>query len=113
MPLINDSIHSLSAVAAAASDAGATWLYGNPLFLKPCAQKAFFPMLEQHFPHLVRRYRERYERHEYLRGPYVEKIAERLETIRRRYGLNQRREHNALNSWVGGRQLSLFTAQSD
>jgi DNA repair photolyase len=108
MPLINDSVASLSAVAQSAAAAGAGYLYGNPLFLKPCAQKAFFPMLEEHFPHLVRRYRERYERNAFLRGPYVALITERLESIRRKYGLTHRRETPALNTWIGDEQLSLF-----
>lgn len=111
MPLINDSVASLSEVAAAAAAAGASYLYGNPLFLKQCAQKAFFPMLEQHFPHLVGRYRERYGRKAYLDGPYVGKIAERLESIRQKYGLTHRREKPALNAWIGDGQLSLFGAQ--
>ncbi|HYO84529.1 MAG TPA: radical SAM protein, partial [Bryobacteraceae bacterium] len=47
MPLINDSEASISAVAEQASSSGAAYMYGNVLFLKPCAQKAFFPMLAQ------------------------------------------------------------------
>jgi DNA repair photolyase len=113
MPLINDSVANLSAVAAAAADAGASYLYGNPLFLKPCAQKAFFPMLAEHFPHLVRRYRERYEKYAYLRGSYVEIIRSRLESVRVKYGLNHRRERDALNTWIGDSQLSLFETQTD
>lgn len=90
MPLINDSAESISAVAQQASAAGATYLSAGVLFLKPCAQKAFFPMLEEHFPHLVRRYRERYEKQAYLRGSYNETIAERVKEIREHYGLVQK-----------------------
>jgi hypothetical protein len=70
-------------------------------------------MLEQHFPHLLRRYRERYERHAYLRGSYVEVIRERLESVRVTYGLNHRSEQKALNTWIGENQLSLFEVQID
>src|ERR1017187_2207945 len=62
MPLINDSEKSIDAVARAASEAGATTLHGNVLFLKPCSKQVFLPFLEMHFPHLARRYRERFER---------------------------------------------------
>jgi DNA repair photolyase len=108
MPLINDSMASLSAVGVAAAEAGVSYLYGNPLFLKACAQKAFFPMLEEHFPHLVRRYRERYEKHAYLRGPWVEAIRQRLESVRQKYGLTHSREQNAPAAWIGASQLGLF-----
>lgn len=83
MPLINDSYENLRAVGQAAAEAGARSLHGNVLFLKSCAQKAFFPMLEAKFPHLVRRYRERYENGSgFLCGPYVEAIGRRLERVR-------------------------------
>ena len=59
---------------------------GGVLFLKPCAQKAFFPFLEESFPALVRRYRERYSGRAFLDGHYPEKIAERIQEIRERTG---------------------------
>jgi DNA repair photolyase len=90
MPLINDSERSLDALGRAASEAGATWLYGNVLFLKPCAKQVFMPFVEQHFPKLARRYRERFERAAYLRGEYVEVARERVEAVRQRYGMNRR-----------------------
>jgi DNA repair photolyase len=91
MPLINDSYDSLRAVATAAAEAGAASIHGNVLFLKPCAQKAFFPMLEEHFPHLARRYRERYEQSNgFLRGPYNDVIKERLDQVRAETNLNTR-----------------------
>ena len=76
MPLINDSEESLDAVCAAAKAAGAASFSAAPLFLKPCAAQVFLPWLEQRFPHLVRRYRERYGAHAYLQGHYPELIRE-------------------------------------
>jgi DNA repair photolyase len=90
MPLINDSDASLDAVAQASARAGARRLGGNVVFLKPCAQNAFFPFLEEHFPALLRRYRERFERDAFLRGAYPDTIRERLARIRRRYALDAR-----------------------
>lgn len=106
MPLLNDSRASLSEVARQAREAGASFLYGNVLFLEPCAQKAFFPMLEREFPHLVRRYRERYERQAFLEGPYVESIRRRVEEIRAAYGLAARPEASV--DWADDPQLALF-----
>jgi DNA repair photolyase len=109
MPLINDSVANLSAVARAAKDSGAIYMYGNVLFLKPCAQKTFFPMLERDFPHLVRRYRERYEKQFFVRGEYVETIRRRTEEIRTRYGLTRKPEKDE-PAWAADDepQLALF-----
>jgi DNA repair photolyase len=90
MPLINDSESSLNAICEAAALNGASFFSAAPLFLKPCAQQVFFPFLEQHFPHLLARYRERYLQHAYLRGHYPEMIQERVHKIRERHKLISR-----------------------
>jgi DNA repair photolyase len=112
MPLINDSRASLAKVAHAAANAGAVYLMGGVLFLKPCAQKAFFPFLEENFPHLVRRYRARYSGSAFLNGHYPEKIAERLREIRERYGLTHKPAGYKPEQWMAEPQMELFTLQS-
>ena len=87
LPLINDSEPSLDAVAEAAAAHGARCFAANLLFLQPCAAAVFLPFLETEFPHLVRRYRERYGRGAYLRGDYAETIRARVREIRARHGL--------------------------
>jgi DNA repair photolyase len=87
MPLITDQPDRLDRLAKAARDRGATYFGGGVLFLMPCSRKVFFPFVEKHFPHLLRRYREKYEREAYLKGPYREIIRERIASIRDRYGL--------------------------
>jgi len=106
MPLINDSERSLEAVCAAAATNGACSFSAAPLFLKPCAQQVFFPFLEQRFPHLVRRYRERFQRNAYLTGDYPELIAERVRKIRERHKLATREAPE----WPLDDQLDLFAA---
>jgi DNA repair photolyase len=91
MPLINDSEASLDRVCEAAALYGASSFSAAPLFLKPCAAQVFIPFLEARFPHLVRRYRERFEKSAYLKGHYPETIAERVERIRARHKLSMRR----------------------
>jgi DNA repair photolyase len=110
MPLITDSVANLSAVAQAASEAGATYMMGGVLFLKPCAQKAFFPFLEEHYPHLVRKYRERYEKTAWIRGPYADVIAKRVSEIRQRFGLTTKPDRYEPDLWPGEQQLPLFGA---
>jgi DNA repair photolyase len=108
MPLINDSEASLNRVCEAAARNGATSFSAAPLFLKPCAQRVFLPFLEQSFPHLVRRYRERFEKSAYLRGHYPEMIAERVEKIRARHNLDRRREPESPAPPFEVDQLELF-----
>jgi DNA repair photolyase len=108
MPLINDSERSLDGICQAAVQNGACFFSAAPLFLKPCAQQVFFPFLEQQFPHLVRRYRERYEKNAYLRGHYPEMIKERVRKIRERYKLAAQEAPE----WPVDDQLELFERQS-
>jgi DNA repair photolyase len=108
MPLINDSDPSLDALAQAASRAGAEGFGGNVLFLKPCARQVFLPFVEERFPLLARRYKERYERSAYLRGAYPERIQERIARIRQRYGLDRSPSRPEPELWPRNAQLALF-----
>ena len=104
MPLINDSEKNLEEVCAAAEANGASAFSAGPLFLKPCARQVFFPFLDRHFPHLVRRYRERFEKNAYLTGAYVEILEERVRRIRSRHRMQ------AWNppEWPVDGQMTLF-----
>jgi DNA repair photolyase len=113
LPLLTDSDASLDAVARAARTAGARGFGGNVVFLKPCARQVFFPFLEEKFPTLVRRYRERFERSAYLRGDYPERIKERIARIRRRYGFDQMAKPDEPELWPKAPQLSLFDGLFD
>ena len=105
MPLINDSEMSIEAVCAAAAASGASSFSASPLFLKPCAQQVFFPFLEQYFPHLLRRYKERYQANSYLKGHYPEMIRERVQKVLSRHKLAPREPVE----WPVDDQLELFT----
>jgi DNA repair photolyase len=87
MPLITDQEARLDRLAKAARDHGASYFGGGVLFLQPCSRKVFLPFVEQRFPHLLRRYQERYEASAYLKGAYCDMIRERVAEIRDRYGL--------------------------
>jgi DNA repair photolyase len=92
LPALNDSPASLEAVARAAADHGARFLYGNVLFLMPSAMKQFMPFLEREFPRLVKRYRKLYARSAYLNGEYKEQISNLLADLRARFGLDGHRD---------------------
>ncbi len=112
MPLITDQEPRLDRLAKAARDHGATYFGGGVLFLMPCSRRVFFPFVERHFPHLLRRYKERYESEPYLRGPYRDMIRERLAAIRDRYGLASYPPHK---DWAPGidPQGNLFATMPD
>src|SRR5216684_3345671 len=108
MPLINDSEKSLDGVCQAAAENGASAFSAGPLFLKPCARQVFFPFLEQHFPHLVRRYKERFEKSAYLKGHYPEALSARVEKLVSRYGLAPRDAEELPSGWPVDPQMGLF-----
>jgi DNA repair photolyase len=111
LPLINDSEASLDAICKAAAEAGAQAFSAAPVFLKSCAQKVFFPFLEASFPHLLRRYRERFEASPYLRGRYPEMLRERVRKIRERHQL-RKREDRPPPEWPVDPQFDLFSERS-
>jgi len=108
MPLINDSELSIDALVQAAARAGAKTFWWNVLFLKPCSKQVFLPFIKERFPSLERRYKERYGRAAYLRGAYPEIIRERVERIRKRYGLDRSDPQPEPELWPHVEQIDLF-----
>ena len=92
LPGLTDRASDLEVLARAARDAGACWFAASVLFLMPASRKQFLPFLEEKFPRLAARYREYYERSGYAPGSYRAEIAERFAGLRRKYGLDARRE---------------------
>ncbi len=113
MPLINDSERGIDAVARAAKAAGALRFHSNILFLSPSSYAVFVPFLEANMPSLVRRYRERYARTQYLKGEYPQMIGERVAAIRARHGFETKRDQRLPHAWAGQQQLSLFADVPD
>ena len=110
LPLITDRERDLDRLAKAAKDAGARYFGGGVLFLMPSAQKVFFPFLRERFPHLLRRYEERYKKRPYLRGAYIEDLKVRVRKIRERYGLASAPVEYRPEMWEDERQGELFPA---
>ncbi len=109
LPLLTDSEASLDAVAQAARSAGSKTFGGQVVFLKPCARQVFLPFLEERFPLLVRRYRERFDRAAYLSGEYPQRIAERMARIQKRYGFREGfHSQEEPELWPKDLQLALF-----
>jgi len=112
LPLITDRDRDLDRLAKAAKDAGAQYFGGGVLFLMPSAQKVFFPFLRERFPHLLRRYEERFRKNPYLRGPYTDELRQRVRKIRDRYGLASAPVDYRPELWEDERQQELFPINS-
>jgi len=107
LPLLNDDEAGIDRLAAAAAKAGAKHFSGNVVFLKPCTHQVFFPFLEEHFPHLLRKYQDHFLKNSFLRGAYPDKIRQRMETVRSRHGLDQRFPDYKPQDWEEEPQLEL------
>ncbi len=94
LPGITDSPANLEAVVRAAATAGARHIFAGPLFLKPCSAAVFLPFLEQHFPHLVENYRERYQDRSFLPASYGKRIGQLIARFRQKYGIGRNNNNN-------------------
>jgi DNA repair photolyase len=91
LPGISDSPEQLADVVKAARDAGATGVWTNVLFLKPGTREHFMDALGRDWPDLVPLYEELYAKGAYLRGPEAKEVRQRVDELRRRYEVADRR----------------------
>jgi DNA repair photolyase len=66
MPGINDAPEQVAKIVELATEAGATSIGGQTLFLRGSVRKVFFDWLREHRPDLLPRYEELYRRGAYL-----------------------------------------------
>lgn len=85
VPGITDSPADLEAVIRAAAEAGADYVFANPLFLKPCSAAIFLPFLEQNFPCLADNYRQRYHDRAFLPPAYAKRLSQLVHRLREKY----------------------------
>jgi DNA repair photolyase len=107
LPGLTDSPEDLDALARAACDAGALWLWGNVLFLMSASLKQFLPFVEQKFPKLARQYRQWYGQGGYAPESYRQQLSERLAGLRRKYGLGVHPQEVHERVWLPA-QMSLL-----
>ena len=113
LPGITDSPADLEAVVRAAAGAGARHIFAGPLFLKPCSAAIFLPFLEEHFPHLVGNYRQRFQDRSFLPASYGKRVAQLITRFRQKYGIPRNDPRGAMyaNKWpiqALDEQLKLF-----
>jgi DNA repair photolyase len=110
LPGITDDRRNLERVARAAARAGACNFAVNALFLMPSAQKAFFPFLEQQFPHLMEKYSRLYGSGAYVGSQYKAKLRAMCDELRKKYKLTGPRRQYAAEAFAPSEQMHLFTA---
>ena len=101
LPGITDTKSNLEKVVIAAKEAGAAYIYANPLFLKPCSMKVFMPFLEKEFPHLVPAYEKRYGEKAFVSAAYRKQIVALMDNLCRKHGLPDRKERQKVREFIG------------
>lgn len=99
LPGLTDGEADLDALMRAARDSGAQWIAGNVLFLMPASWKSFMRFLEVKFPKLARQYRDWFRGYGNAPESYRKEISERVERLRRKYGLGSRPKRPETQSW--------------
>jgi DNA repair photolyase len=95
MPGITDMRSSIEAVAKAAAEAGAQFLFAGALFLKPCSLPTFFEFVQQNFPQMLSAYEKRYSANAFVSPEYRKRIRDLVESIRAKYKLGSRYLENS------------------
>jgi DNA repair photolyase len=87
LPEITDSPADLEDVVRTSARAGASFVFANCLFLKPCSAKVFLPFLRENFPHLVPVYAKRYSDRAFASAAYNRRIAGLIAKFRAKHGI--------------------------
>src|SRR5438132_4776360 len=90
IPGITDREGDLEAVAEAAREAGAQWVFSGVLFLMPSSAKQFLPFVCAKFPRLAKQYEQWFAKNGYAPEEYRRKASERVARIREKYGFRSR-----------------------
>ncbi len=111
VPGITDSPKDLESLVRTAAEAGADYVFANPLFLKPCSAAVFLPFLEQNFPHLAENYRLRYQDRAFLPPAYAKRLSQLIAQLREKYKITRERRPAYATKWPVqsfDEQLNLF-----
>jgi DNA repair photolyase len=111
VPGITDAPKNLEALVRAAAEAGADYVFANPLFLKPCSAAIFLPFLEKSFPHLAENYRRRYQDRAFLPPAYTRRLGHLIARLREKHKLGRRDRAAYATKWpvqAFEAQLELF-----
>ncbi len=108
LPEITDHARDLEALVKAASEAGAKYVFANPLFLKPCSAAVFLPFVEENFPALAEFYQKRYSDRAFLPKGYGERLSQLMAALRRRYGIGDKHARSSRKAHIEVAQMEMF-----
>ena len=111
VPGITDSPRDLESLIRVAAEAGADYVFANPLFLKPCSAAVFIPFLEKNFPHLAENYRQRYQDRAFLPPAYAKRLSLLVKKLRVKYKITREDRPAYATKWpvqAFDEQLNLF-----
>jgi DNA repair photolyase len=110
LPGITDSVESITAVAEAVAEAGATTFAALPLRLDPFVKEHYFAWISKHYPNLLRRYQVSFVDRNASRD-YQERIKQISEEARARFGLDERRSRGTVSTVARPAAIQLQLAQ--
>ena len=90
LPGITDDEESIDRVAGAAKAADASFLAGEPLFLKSCSRPTYLSFVREHFPALEAEYSDRFGLAEFASRSYRQAMADLVRKVCRRHGIPER-----------------------
>ncbi|PYY11991.1 MAG: radical SAM protein [Acidobacteria bacterium] len=111
LPDITDKPRDLEALVKAAAEAGATNIFANPLFLKPCSRSVFLPFIEQKFPDLVPRYQQLYGERDFGSQVYRKHLSALMAKFKKKYGIGAPGPRGPIREYAPPKlaeQLTLF-----
>ena len=111
LPDITDKPRDLEALVKAAAEAGATNIFANPLFLKPCSRSVFLPFIEQKFPDLVPRYQQLYGERDFGSQVYRKHLSALMAKFKKKYGIGAPGPRGPIREYAPSKlaeQLALF-----
>ena len=111
LPGITDKPKDLEALVKAASEAGATHIFANSLFLKPCSRAIFLPFIKERFPDLVPLYQQLYGERDFGSQGYRKHLSALLSKFKNKYGIGAPGPRSPIREYAQPRmteQLQLF-----
>ncbi|HXW62206.1 MAG TPA: radical SAM protein [Candidatus Acidoferrales bacterium] len=107
LPGLTDRQGDLDKLFEAARGAGAQWIAANVVFLMPTSWRSMLAFLDEKFPKLASQYRDWFQGYGDAPEAYRKEISQRVEHLRRKYGLRSRPESPETTRTWHSPQLSL------
>jgi DNA repair photolyase len=87
LPAITDAPAALDHLVKSVAERGAAYVNACPLRLRSTARQRYLPFIEQHFPHLARRYWATYAFDDKVSATYTSRLRERMSRICARHDI--------------------------